>query len=755
MAVFQHISSLLDSAHSATRKDDCVIALRPGAACPLPFNTRVMRSFWITVLVIVALAVSALLAVPSKHYSPPSFEAVKASYKKSEAVLLDRHGLAIQELRIDPKGRRLDWTGIQDISPALKRAVVDSEDRRFSLHSGVDWRAAGAAFLGNIFSGKTRGASTITMQLATMLDSGLKPHGTKKTLAQKWLQMGEAREIERSWTKDEIFEAYLNLVSFRGELQGIEAASRGLFGKEPSGLDEAESFILASLIRSPNAPAGVVAGRACALGRAAGSGTRCEEMRSLTEKVLTRPYSISLSEDLAPHAARRLLRAGEVSVVSTLDRDLQRFAAEVLRHHLSSVRSRNVNDGAVLVVENKTGEILAYVGGAGRDSTAWYVDGIQAKRQAGSTLKPFLYATAFERRILTPASVLSDGPTDVPTALGIYRPEDYENDFKGLITARTALASSLNVPAVKVLSLVGVEDLVRKLNALGMSRLESPDFYGPSLALGSADVDLYELVNAYRTLANRGIYRQLLFSPGEKTPRGRRVFSEEAAFLVSDILSDRAARSVTFGLENPLSTPFWSAVKTGTSKDMRDNWCIGYSPKYTVGVWVGNFSGGPMWDVSGITGAAPVWSEIMNYLHREGTSWLPRKPAGVVAARVRFENGYEDERSEWFIRGTEPVSQPVNGASLQRIARSSAPKIVYPVENEIIAIDPDIPRELQLVFFEALAGPASLRWRLNGTTIGRASDVVSWKPDAGSYHLSLVDDRSRVVDSVDFSVRGN
>jgi penicillin-binding protein 1C len=187
---------------------------------------------------------------------------------------------------------------------------------------------------------------------------------------------------------------------------------------------------------------------------------------------------------------------------------------------------------------------------------------------------------------------------------------------------------------------------------------------------------------------------------------------------------------------------------------MRDNWCIGYSGKYTVGVWVGNFSGGPMWDVSGITGAAPIWSEIMNYLNEGGSSSPPEKPAGVVEAKVRFEEGYEDERNEWFIKGTEPVSPPVEGAQLQRISRSSSPRIAYPVQNEIIALDPDIPHDLQRVFFEVLPGGGALVWSLNGEKIGRAGDVVSWEPEAGSYRLSLVDDHDRVIDSVHFIVRG-
>ena len=214
---------------------------------------------------------------------------------------------------------------------------------------------------------------------------------------------------------------------------------------------------------------------------------------------------------------------------------------------------------------------------------------------------------------------MDDTPLDIAVLNGIYQPKNYDSEFRGLVTSRVALASSLNVPAVRTLSLVGIEPFLSKLRQLGIKDLnESGDFYGPSLALGSADVSLWELVNAYRTLANEGAWSELHLSPeAEYFPKPKRIFSKEGAFLVSDILSDREARSSTFGLENPLATRFWTAVKTGTSKDMRDNWCIGYSRKYTVGVWVGNFSGEPMWNVSGITGAAPIWIEMMNWLHRD------------------------------------------------------------------------------------------------------------------------------------------
>jgi len=303
---------------------------------------------------------------------------------------------------------------------------------------------------------------------------------------------------------------------------------------------------------------------------------------------------------------------------------------------------------------------------------------------------------------------------------------------------------------VRVISLVGLEDFLNKLRALGIRDLnEEGDFYGPALALGSADVTLLELVNAYRTLANGGEWSELRFaSRGETKSPGKRVFSCEAAFLISHILSDREARSPTFGLENPLATRFWTAVKTGTSKDMRDNWCVGYSQKYTVGVWVGNFTGEPMWNVSGISGAAPVWVEVMNHLHRGEVQTKREPPSDLVKARVNFPEGSQPPREEWFIRGTEPAFPESPGVSPHQ-------KILYPTAGEVIALDPDIPRELQKMFFVLQTPQKGMHWVLNHQVLPSAGKATPWSPQAGKYHLALKDAEGRMIDSVLFEVKGS
>jgi penicillin-binding protein 1C len=678
----------------------------------------------------------------------PSYGEVRRAYMKSDSLLLDRHGERIHEIRIDRNGRRLEWIPLERISPALQQAVVQAEDQRFYEHSGVDLRSVIAALLQSISSAGLRGASTISMQLSAILEKDLRPGKGRRSFGQKGRQALAAMRMEASWSKDEILEAYLNLVAFRGELQGIGAAARGLFGKDPHGLDRAESLLTAALIRSPGAAADDLTRRAVRLGESLKWLPGTEEIASKVRHVFLRANVPPPRNSLAAHVARRLMkgRPAGSTLACTLDGDLQQFALDRLVHHLHPLRTQNVRDGAVLIAENETGEVLAYVSYSGDPSLSRFVDGVQAKRQAGSTLKPFLYALAFDLRLLTPASLLDDSPLDVPVFGGVYHPRNYEGRFQGLVPVRVALASSLNVPAVRTLGLIGEEIFLSKLRALGVKGLqEAGDFYGPALALGSADVSLWELVNGYRTLANGGVRRDLHLIPGRLDATQENVFSPEASFLVADILSDRQARSFTFGLENALATRFWTAVKTGTSKDMRDNWCIGFSRRYTVGVWVGNFSGEPMWNVTGISGAAPVWIEMMNWLHRRELPLRRETPAGLVKAGVNGKAG--PAREEWFIRGTEPFSEKRKGGSYHS-------RILYPSPGTIFVLDPDIPQDLQRIFFISQSPENGTRWRLNGTFLPSRGKATPWRLNPGNYHLALVDEEDRVLDALDFTVRG-
>jgi len=752
----------------------------------------------------VSLVLAGLLAV--SWVLTPAFERVREGLLPSDRWLLDRHGEPLQAQRVDDRVRRLGWTPIDRISPALQRAVIATEDRRFAWHPGIDPLAIGAVLRpapGASGAGRgtagprpaRRGASTITMQLAGLLDPSLAPRNGRRSPWQKLRQGAAALALGLHWRRDQVFEAYLNHVSFRGELQGIEAAARGLFGKAPSALDEAEAWLLAALIARPNARPGSVSERACRLLRrdaartspvadgargtveppatdpvADPSATACARIEALAMARLGVAPSIAPAEPLAPHAARMLFAragngAGQPPLRASIDRDLQRFALEALRAQLEALSGRRVRDGALLVVDNRTGEVLAHVGNAGTGSSARFVDGASAPRQAGSTLKPFLYQMAIEQRLLTAASLVDDSPVDLVAANGLYVPRNYDRQFSGWVSLRTALAGSLNVPAVRTLMLVGPEPFADRLRALGFADVkEGGDYYGYSLALGSAEVRLTQLVNAFRTLANGGVASPLVWVPGgARQGAARRVLDPAAAFVVADMLADRTAGARTFGFASALSTRGWSAVKTGTSKDMRDNWSVGFSDRYTVGVWVGNFDGSPMQDVSGLSGAAPVWQELMDYLHRDAPSSAPAAPAGLVrqAAPAVLQpalhagppplpapDALPTGEPEWFMAGTEL-------AQVERVRRTDAPRIVYPGAGLIVAIDPDIPPSQQRLLFSASPGTQGLHWRLGTQPLGPADRPHPWQPLPGRHRLQLVDAQARVIDEVRFEVRGD
>jgi penicillin-binding protein 1C len=674
---------------------------------------------------------------------PLAFETVNAQFQPSDAQLLDRNGQAIHELRVDFRGRRLAWLSLDDISPVLAKTVVAAEDHRFFDHSGVDWLAlANAAWQAARRSGN-RGASTITMQLSALIDPKLGAPRGQRSAAQKWRQIRAALALERTWNKAQILEAYLNLVSFRGEVAGIHAASRAFLGKAPSGLDQGDALLLTAMLPSPNGKPQQIARRACALELALKTGGDCETITQRVQTTLSQPTRDIRRIALAPHVARRLLNKS-TSARTTLDGDLQRYALQTLQQELTQLSSRNVKDGAVLVVDNHSGEVLAYVGNGGTASSAAHVDGVLAPRLAGSTLKPFLYELALEKKLLTAASPLDDSPVNIATATGLYVPQNYDRDFQGWISVRTALASSLNVPAVKTLALVGGDRFLQRLRQLGFSGLnEDDDFYGPALALGGAEVSLWELTNAYRTLANGGCQGPLQLSlPGKALPAAAPVLDHGAVYIVNDILSDRAARSLSFGLENALATRYWSAAKTGTSKDMRDNWCVGFSARYSVGVWVGNFDGAPMTNVSGVTGAAPIWLAVMNYLNANAPDASPAMPENVLRAAAA------PGTTELFLAGTE-----ANATALKPTAELRA-HIAYPRDGEILSLDPDIPPDRQRVRFESVPENKTYRWSLIDEKSVTNDKINWWRPRTGKFTLALQDAKGEQLDAIKFEVRG-
>ena len=364
-----------------------------------------------------------------------------------------------------------------------------------------------------------------------------------------------------------------------------------------------------------------------------------------------------------------------------------------------------MNDGAALIIETQTGRVVAYVANAGEGfSSANQIDGIQMRRQAGSTIKPFVYATAFDWNLLQPNSLLDDSAADISVSEGrVYHPRNYDYIFRGLVSVGDALGSSMNVPAVRALQLVGEIRVLDRLRDLGFQNLQQDEYYGPSLALGAIDLSLWELAHGYRQFAIKDS-----------------VFSESTKNSIFNILASAEHRRFTFGMDSLLTLSFPAAVKTGTSKDMRDNWCIGWTSEFTVAVWVGNFNGDPMWNVSGLSGAAPVWRSLMSALH-------PKAPQTQI---TKYE---------------EPA-EPLPKRTISRIK--------YPAPDMFIGIDPDIPKHLQKLPIEIENPQKGQKLYFNNKILSEeATKITLWPLKKGKHSVKLVNHKGVELDSVSIEVR--
>jgi len=666
-------------------------------------------------------------------WAVPSFEEVRSGFRPSEVVVRDHAGGQLARIRVDHSGRRWPWVQLTEVSPHLVSMMLRSEDRRFYGHRGIDPVGVLRALLHR--SSRREGASTITMQLVAMITG----RRGRASFTQKVREAAQALWLEVTWRKAEILEAWLNHIPIRGELVGVASAAAGLFDVAPGAIAPEEGAIMAALVRAPGADAPLVAVRSCRLLGDTPTSGGCARLTERLPALLSRPRVPPAEEGSARHLARRLARTrpdgGQVS--TAIDPELQRFIEERLPAHILPLGERGAGDAAVLVVENTTGRIVGYAGGIGPGASREFVDGVQARRLAGSTLKPFLYARAIERRLLTAATLIEDTSHEVAVAGGLYRPRNYDRRFRGAVPVRMALGSSLNVPAVRTLALIGEDDFGRLLGDLGFTALAPASVYGPSLALGSAAVSLEELVGAYRTLARGGRAGPLRLEADRPVVADRLVLGAESVWITTHMLADRAARHLTFGFDTVLGTPGWSAVKTGTSRDMVDNWCVGFSSRFTVGVWVGNFSGSPMHDVSGVSGAAPLWAESLGWLgERYGWGEPPPPPPGVIEAA-----------GEWFLGGTEPR---VPAAPLV----PPRARIRSPAAGSIFALDRDIPPDRQRVQFRATGEAAGLTWELDGRPIGHGVSRLTWSLEPGEHLLVLRTQDGEQLDAVRFTVRG-
>jgi penicillin-binding protein 1C len=442
----------------------------------------------------------------------------------------------------------------------------------------------------------------------------------------------------------------------------------------------------------------------------------------------------------------------------------------LLKNYLESVKDKGISNGALVVLDNTTSEILSLIGSKDFFDSEHdgQVNGALALRQPGSALKPFTYGLALERG-MTPASLIEDGPSQFVTAAGNYNPQNFDRKYHGVLSLRTALACSYNIPAVAVLQMIGPDLLYQRLKALGFESLkQSPGFYGLGLTLGNGEVSLLELVRAYSALPRQGVFlkdRSILnvrtknnkpaVIPGR--PEGKPVFPPPIAYIVTDILADKDARIPSFGYNTPLSFPFPVAAKTGTSKDFRDNWTIGYSPKYTVGVWVGNFDGKPMQNVSGITGCGPLFRDIMLLLHQK-TGWNEfKEPEDIIRTSVCSLTGElptaycRGTVEEVFIKGTEPHRPcsrhqrgfPVTESAVLKSKESALARleVAAPQNGDIFKLDPVLRKEHQRIKLKAATPPGfrtdKVEWWINGTKAGEAVYPYSifWNLQPGSYTI--------------------
>lgn len=677
-------------------------------------------------------------------------------------ALLDRHGTPLRETRVEERFSR-ELT-IEQVPPRVLHAILAAEDKRFYQHHGVDWLATGRALANGITHGHvTSGASTITQQLIKIAQR------RPRTWRTKLIEAATALRLERSWSKDRILTEYLNRVDFGNLNIGLAAAADYYFGKPVADLSDAEVALLAGLPRNPRRLNPHIA-----LEKAQQRQQIVLRRMQENEWLDARGYELARAEPLRLEAPRRLFRAPhftglvlqETSQIdgnelrTTLDLPLNEQVERILRARLAQLREHNVRDAAAVVIDNASGDVIALVGssdyfapGTGQVNGAW------AKRSAGSTLKPFTYLLALERGA-TPATMVADVRTSFLARDGFYRPENYNRRCYGPVSYRTALGSSLNIPAVKVLLAAGGPDaLHERLRTVGLTTLNHPaEIYGLGLTLGNCEARLLELTNAYASLARLGEFRpwRLL----QSAPTFSRSYSKpELVWQIADIMSDNAARTLSFGINSALRYDYPVACKTGTSTDFRDNWTIGFTPEFSVGVWVGNFDGAPMHEVSGVTGAGPILHGIFDYLHGvKGTTWYRTPPQLVertvhpLTGKLLPESDPRGVREKFSAENIPPAEQSDDYdavgnvrlgveyadwlASAENSVRNSTVssqsvsdlRITSPLPGSVYLIDPDVRSSGQIPL--AAAGGGKLVWEstslrcieANGVSIALATD---------------------------------
>ncbi len=687
---------------------------------------------------------------------------------------------------------------LNQVSPQFIQAILAAEDASFYQHGALDMKAVVRA-IKEAFHAKriVSGASTITMQLARMLDPV--PRNFSGKMQEIWL----AWRLVAGMNKDEILSAYINRLPMGGNIYGVEAAAQIYFSIPASDLNLAQASLLAAI---PNNPTyfnpyehwerlkqrqKYVLNRMVQEGYVSGA----IATRTSTEKVVfqSRPPGIiaaphflfwlanQFDKTQAPEISPRL----ENSVIrTTINRPLQQFVEAQVQQVIASLAPNNVHDAAALVIDNHNGEVLAYVGSPDyfNEAKLGRNDGVQALRQPGSTLKPFVYELALEKNLIRPNTMLADVPAHyaIPGAK-LYSPTDYTESFLGPVRVRIALANSLNVPAVRVLEKVGVETFLERLHQLGFEHLnQTPEHYGLGLTLGSGEVTLWELARAYLIIARQGDAIPLVTtfsnspiqnpSYAESAPKVRPKIQNSPIWqLIINILSDNHARATAFGIDSVLNLPFPSAVKTGTSSNFRDTWTVGFTTNYTVATWVGNFNGEPMRQVSGVTGAAPLWNRIMLHLHEHQEPAAFPSPKGLIQLPVCAISGLKPTSDctsvvqEYFYPEDKNNYETANQFDLppeydEWLAKQQRShlishnlRIVSPHDGDLFLLYPGEAGKQKLEFKLAGNKFASVEWWLNGEKLDtNSANSLFWNLRPGNWTLEA---RSgEMKDKVSFQV---
>lgn len=585
----------------------------------------------------------------------------------------DRNGVLLYRFY---EGKNRTPVKLSDIPKPLIYATIAMEDKNFYSHFGVDFYGIARALLFLARDGEVSGGSTITQQL--IKNTLLTP---QRTLKRKAKEIILAFWAERIFSKDEILEMYFNEVSYGGASVGIEAASQTYFGKDVKDLNLAECTFLAGLPASPTTYSPYGTSPELAKSRQKQALRRMVEDGFIGKKLADETFDQKLqiktpvNEIKAPHFVlylrsklseefgERYLAQGGLRVYTTLDLKTQEMAERVVSEEVEKIKNLNVSNGAAMVVNPKTGDILAMVGSKNYwDLNSGNFNVTTALRQPGSSIKPITYTTAFKQGY-SPGNTLLDSPVSFRSLWETYTPVNYDGKFHGPVTIRTALASSLNVPAVKMLAVVGIPEMIKTAQSLGITTFNDANRYGLSLTLGGGDVKMVDMMQVYSTFSQMGKKNTLTGilkitdSKGKilednTGQKGEVVIEPSIAYLITDILSDNKARTPAFGSNSLLNIPGYQvAVKTGTTDSKRDNWTFGYTPDFVVGVWVGNNDNSPMDQklASGITGASPIWNRIMTEILKNTTPVAFQKPPNIIS-------GTADGHKDLVVAGSTPKS---------------------------------------------------------------------------------------------------